>query len=160
MLPDAQHPDGGMVGTAKPCKIKVHLCQRRAAFGLYKTFERTKFNHVHFQNGANTPRAATEILRVLRPGGTFCVMVYNRRSLLAAQAWSSLRGKVAVGLAGMAVLASFAFFFPILAAQPLTPDAWRSRIWFADCARPGAPTLQLPDDQINQGPPPGGWCWI
>jgi ubiquinone/menaquinone biosynthesis C-methylase UbiE len=44
----------------------------------------------------DTPRAAREILRVLRPGGRFCVMVYNRRSLLAAQAWlvyGALRGR-------------------------------------------------------------------
>src|SRR5258706_15301897 len=31
--------------------------------------------------------AAKEILRVLRPGGKFCVMIYNRRSVVALQAW-------------------------------------------------------------------------
>jgi ubiquinone/menaquinone biosynthesis C-methylase UbiE len=44
----------------------------------------------------DTPRAAREILRVLRPGGRFCVMVYNRHSLVALQAWlvyGALRGK-------------------------------------------------------------------
>jgi dolichyl-phosphate-mannose-protein mannosyltransferase len=80
--------------------------------------------------------------------------------LLAAWAWSSLPGRVATAAAAVAVAVSFAFFFPVLTAQPLAPDAWRSRIWFADCARPGAPTLELPDDQINSGPPPSGWCWI
>lgn len=35
----------------------------------------------------DTRQSAAEILRVLRPGGRFCVMVYNRRSLLALQAW-------------------------------------------------------------------------
>jgi len=43
----------------------------------------------------DTLRAAREILRVLRPGGRFCVMVYNRRSLVAVQAWlvyAALRG--------------------------------------------------------------------
>ena len=43
----------------------------------------------------DTPRAAREILRVLRPGGEFRVMVYNRHSLVAAQAWvvfAALRG--------------------------------------------------------------------
>ncbi len=86
--------------------------------------------------------------------------LYGALGLLAAHAWSSLRGRVAVGLAGVAVLASFAFFLPILTAQPMTPDEWRARIWFTDCDRPGAPTLLLPDDQINAGPPPSGWCWI
>lgn len=80
--------------------------------------------------------------------------------LVAARAWSSLPGRVATGAAAVAVAVSFVFFFPLLTAQPLAPDAWRSRIWFADCERPGAPTLQLPDDQINTGPPPSGWCWI
>src|SRR5579872_5821092 len=44
----------------------------------------------------DTARAAREILRVLRPGGRFCVMVYNRRSVVAAQAWLAyglLRGR-------------------------------------------------------------------
>jgi dolichyl-phosphate-mannose-protein mannosyltransferase len=80
--------------------------------------------------------------------------------LVAAWAWSSLGGRVAIGVAAASVAISFAFFLPVLIAAPLTPDAWRSRIWFTDCERPGAPTLQLPDDQINQGPPPVGWCWI
>lgn len=86
--------------------------------------------------------------------------LYGALGLLAARAWSSLRGRVAVGVAGVAVLASFAFFYPILTAQPMTPNEWRARVWFTDCDRPGAPTLQLPDDQISDGPPPSGWCWI
>jgi dolichyl-phosphate-mannose--protein O-mannosyl transferase len=80
--------------------------------------------------------------------------------LVAAMAWSSLAGRIATGLAAAAVAVSFAFFFPILTAAPLSPDEWRTRIWFTDCSRPGAPTLTLPDDEINQGPPPSGWCWI
>jgi dolichyl-phosphate-mannose--protein O-mannosyl transferase len=80
--------------------------------------------------------------------------------LVAALAWSSVPGRVATGLAATAVAVSFVFFYPVLTAAPMTPDAWRSRIWFSDCARPGAPTLTLPDDEINQGPPPSGWCWI
>jgi hypothetical protein len=43
----------------------------------------------------------------------------------------------------------------------LEPDAWRTRIRLTDCERPGGePTLTLPDDEINSGPPPEGWCWI
>ena len=86
--------------------------------------------------------------------------LYGALGLLAARAWGSLRGRVAVGLAGVAVLASFAFFYPILTAQAMTPDEWRTRIWFTDCSRPGAPTLTVPDDEISTGPPPSGWCWI
>jgi len=80
--------------------------------------------------------------------------------LLAARAWASLSGRVATVAAAAAVAASFVFFMPMLTAAPLTPGDWRSRIWFTDCERPGAPTLELPDDQVNQGPPPVGWCWI
>ena len=86
--------------------------------------------------------------------------LYAALGLWAALAWSSLPGRIAVGLAALAVAVSFVFFYPILTAAPLTPDAWRSRIWFADCSRPGAPTLTLPDDEIDRGPPPTGWCWI
>jgi dolichyl-phosphate-mannose-protein mannosyltransferase len=86
--------------------------------------------------------------------------LYAALGLLAARAWSSVAARVTTGVAGLAVAASFVFFLPILTAQPLTPEAWRARIWFADCDRPGAPTLELPDDEINRGPPPSGWCWI
>lgn len=44
----------------------------------------------------DTSKAAREILRVLRPGGTFCVMVYNRYSMVAFQTWllhAALRGR-------------------------------------------------------------------
>jgi dolichyl-phosphate-mannose-protein mannosyltransferase len=80
--------------------------------------------------------------------------------VLAAWAWASLRGRVAILAAGVAVAVSFVFFFPVLTAQPLSPNDWRARIWFTDCARPGAPTLELPNDVIDKGPPPNGWCWI
>jgi dolichyl-phosphate-mannose--protein O-mannosyl transferase len=59
-----------------------------------------------------------------------------------------------------ASVAGFLFFWPIATASPLSPDDWRLRMWFTDCERPGAPTLELPDDTINTGPPPDGWCWI
>ena len=45
-------------------------------------------------------------------------------------------------------------------ALPLDANAWRARMWLTDCARPGAATLELPDDQTSAGPPPSGWCWI
>ena len=77
-----------------------------------------------------------------------------------AWAWKRGLGRAALGVAAAAVLAWFAFFWPMLTAQPLSPGEWRDRIWFSDCARPGASTLELPDDEINQGPPPSGWCWI
>jgi dolichyl-phosphate-mannose-protein mannosyltransferase len=86
--------------------------------------------------------------------------LFGALGLVAARAWSSLRGRLAIGVAAASVAVWVAFFWPMLTAAPLTPDGWRSRIWFTDCERPGAPTLQLPDDQVNSGPPPAGWCWI
>jgi hypothetical protein len=67
---------------------------------------------------------------------------------------------VAVGAVLAGCLALFVFFAPVLMALPLTPEEWRSRMWLTDCERPGAETLTLPDDEISQGPPPSGWCWI
>jgi dolichyl-phosphate-mannose--protein O-mannosyl transferase len=80
--------------------------------------------------------------------------------LVAARAWGSGAGKVAVSVAGVAVLAWVTFFYPVLTAQPLRPDEWLARMWLTDCQRPGAPSLELPDDEISSGPPPSGWCWI
>jgi dolichyl-phosphate-mannose-protein mannosyltransferase len=86
--------------------------------------------------------------------------LFGALGLVAAWAWRSLAGRATIAVAAASVAVSFAFFWPMLTAAPLTPDGWRSRIWFTDCERPGAPTLELPDDQINSGPPPTGWCWI
>jgi dolichyl-phosphate-mannose-protein mannosyltransferase len=86
--------------------------------------------------------------------------LYGALGLVAALVWRSTAGRITTGLAAATVAASLVFFYPVLTAAPLSPDDWRSRIWFTDCARPGAPTLALPDDEINQGPPPSGWCWI
>jgi len=86
--------------------------------------------------------------------------LYAALGLVAAAAWRTLAGRVVGGAFAVAVLVSFAFFFPILTALPLAPDEWRSRMWATDCDRRGIPTLQLPDDEIDTGPPPTGWCWI
>jgi dolichyl-phosphate-mannose-protein mannosyltransferase len=79
---------------------------------------------------------------------------------IAAVRWRGwARGLLVIGLA--AALAGFLFFWPIATASPLAPDDWRLRMWFTNCERPdGAPTLELPDDSSNIGPPPEGWCWI
>lgn len=78
---------------------------------------------------------------------------------IAATRWRGwTRGSLGVVLA--LAVASFLFFWPLATATPLSPDEWQMRLWFTDCERPGAPTLTLPDDTINSGPPPEGWCWI
>lgn len=86
--------------------------------------------------------------------------LYGAAGLGVAWAWQWISGRITTGIVAVAVLAMFAFFFPVATALPMEPDAWRARMWATDCSRPGAPTLQLPDDEIDQGPPPSGWCWI
>jgi dolichyl-phosphate-mannose-protein mannosyltransferase len=86
--------------------------------------------------------------------------LYAAAGLAAAWAWRWMAGRVAAVVVAVGVLAMFAFFFPLLTALPMQPDDWRARMWLTDCARPGAPTLELPDGTISSGPPPAGWCWI
>ena len=78
----------------------------------------------------------------------------------AAWGWRTVAGRVGAAVFGVLAIASFAIYVPLLTALPLEPDGWRARMVFRDCERPGAPTLELPDDEISSGPPPGGWCWI
>jgi ubiquinone/menaquinone biosynthesis C-methylase UbiE len=54
-------------------------------------FPDRSFDHVYswgvIHHTPDPAAAAREILRVLRPGGSFCVMIYNRHSVVALQAW-------------------------------------------------------------------------
>jgi ubiquinone/menaquinone biosynthesis C-methylase UbiE len=72
----------------------------RVADAEHLPFDDASFDRIYswgvIHHTPDTASAAREILRVLRPGGSFCVMVYNRRSLLAAQAWlvfGAMRGR-------------------------------------------------------------------
>jgi dolichyl-phosphate-mannose-protein mannosyltransferase len=86
--------------------------------------------------------------------------MYAALGILLAWGWRWVAARVVAAALGVGVVALFAFFFPILTALPLAPDDWRGRMWLTDCERPGAPTLELPDDATSSGPPPDGWCWI
>ena len=86
--------------------------------------------------------------------------LYAACGVLLAWSWHWMAARVGAVAVGVALVALFAFFFPVLTALPLDEDGWRTRMWLTDCARPGAPTLQLPDDEISDGAPPSGWCWI
>jgi dolichyl-phosphate-mannose--protein O-mannosyl transferase len=78
----------------------------------------------------------------------------------AAWAWQRVSGRVAVAAYGLIILASFAFYLPLLTALPIDADAWRMRMLFRDCEGSGTATQALPDDSTSQGEPPPGWCWI
>lgn len=81
-------------------------------------------------------------------------------ALAAIWAWQWTAGRVATGVLAVAIVASVAWFGPLVVALPLDPDGWRSRILFTDCARPDGSSQELPDDQTSSGMPPVGWCWI
>jgi dolichyl-phosphate-mannose-protein mannosyltransferase len=77
-------------------------------------------------------------------------------------------------------VASFAFFYPVLAAVPISQDAWQDRVLFSDCSLQGVTlqgvlsTITLPSDVAPPTDIPGpypeatlrgagsplGWCWI
>lgn len=78
------------------------------------------------------------------------------------------RRKVLIGLVTTVALASFAFFYPILTAQPVSREAWLARVkWFSDCRRPPPPTIDFPAGggsrtvtvTLRSDDPPRGWCW-
>lgn len=79
---------------------------------------------------------------------------------LGVEAWRRTAGRVAVGVLGVAIVASVVWFGPLLVALPLDPGGWRARMLFTDCDRPDAPAQALPDDRTSSGLPPDGWCWI
>jgi dolichyl-phosphate-mannose-protein mannosyltransferase len=78
----------------------------------------------------------------------------------AAWAWQRTAWRVAAAAYGVLIVASFAFYLPLLTALPVEPEGWRTRILFADCERPDGSTQELPDDTTSIGAPPRGWCWI
>lgn len=79
----------------------AHTRQRLALFGLTSDLQAGDAENLPFPDASfdvvyswgvihhspDTPRAAAEILRVLRPGGRLSVMVYQRRSLIGVMLW-------------------------------------------------------------------------
>ena len=55
-------------------------------------FADASFDHVYswgvLHHSPNTPKAIADALRVLRPGGTFAIMVYNKWSLVGLMLWA------------------------------------------------------------------------
>jgi dolichyl-phosphate-mannose--protein O-mannosyl transferase len=71
----------------------------------------------------------------------------------------SRAGRVVNGAWLGLALASFLFFYPIVAMVPLDPADWQRRIWFRDC-REELLVGDPPRPGFVPGPPPEGWCWI
>lgn len=87
-----------------------HSRQRLALLGLNSTIQVGDAEHLPFADASfdlvyswgvihhspDTPAAAREILRVLRPGGRFAVMIYHRKSFVGYMLWlryAALRGR-------------------------------------------------------------------
>lgn len=100
-------------------------------------------------------RNAVFLFYILPTVPLLCLAVAYVLTTIAARATA---GRIAVAAYLAACLAAFAFYYPVLAAVPTAPDAWRTRILFNDCAI-GADFRELPDDESSQGDPPEGWCW-
>jgi dolichyl-phosphate-mannose--protein O-mannosyl transferase len=68
------------------------------------------------------------------------------------------RGIIAGFAATTVVL--FAFYYPVLAGEPMRYDSWRDRLLFRNCGavvqHVGGQTLPF----AGEGGPPRGWCWI
>lgn len=68
--------------------------------------------------------------------------------------------RIGVAAFAAASIGLFAFYYPVLAAVPIAPPAWESRILFDDCRdtiySKGEPRRPV----LKPEPPPAGWCWI
>ncbi|MSP92811.1 MAG: methyltransferase domain-containing protein [Myxococcales bacterium] len=83
--------EAGIAMTRRRLQLEGLSSQLQRADAEHLPFDTARFDFVYswgvIHHTPDTTAAAREILRVLKPGGRFTVMVYNRRSLLAAQAW-------------------------------------------------------------------------
>lgn len=96
---------------------------------------------------------------------------------MAAIAQSLVRrlwGKGIVAVFSIAVVALFAFYYPVVTYRPLTKEQWSSRMWiFTDCRRPDRSPLTVIETNTRNGTletttleygraylPPTGFCWI
>jgi dolichyl-phosphate-mannose-protein mannosyltransferase len=118
------------------------------------------------------PARQTSFLFYLLPSVPFlCLALGYAAAAVVRLRWGSA---MTLSYAG-AVLASFVFFYPVLAAVPVPEDAWRARVLFDDCDLQGVSlsTIELPagvtpppdtpgpyPEATMRGSPPDGWCWI
>ena len=73
--------------------------------------------------------------------------------VVAGRLWQVTAGRVAVVALAVLAVAAFAYMYPVLTANPLTPGQWRDRVILRQCPQ------RLP--QLSQhARPPSGWCWV
>ncbi len=107
---------------------------------------------------------STSFLFYLLPAVPFLSIALAYTATLMAR---SLAGKAAFALFSSAAVLLFAFYYPVLAAVPLSPSSWDRRILFDDCRGTTAMArvalggrTRLVPDLTRGGNPPVGWCWV
>jgi dolichyl-phosphate-mannose-protein mannosyltransferase len=107
----------------------------------------------------------------LLPSVPFMYLAIGRVVQAIADWWA---GRALVALYGVAVLAMFAYFYPVLSQAALPEEQWQERMWFESCDRtpPKTATSTFLETKmratltrtsvstLQESPPPDGWCWI
>jgi len=107
----------------------------------------------------------------LLPSVPFMYLALGRVVQAIADWWP---GRALVALYGVAVIALFAYFYPVLAQASLPERQWQARMWFESCDRIPAKTTTSTSVEtrrratvtrtsvstLEESPPPDGWCWI
>ena len=107
----------------------------------------------------------------LLPSVPFMYLAIGRVVQAIADWWP---GRALVALYSVAVLATFAYFYPVLAQAALPKDQWQARMWFESCDRTPPKTAtstflqtkrratltRTSVSTLQESPPPDGWCWI
>jgi dolichyl-phosphate-mannose-protein mannosyltransferase len=100
--------------------------------------------------------------------------MYLALAYVSVRMWRRTAGKVAVVATGLFVVASFAFYYPVLAYVPISEQAFKTRMFAFDNCRP--PKLNLFFFKSTVGgsvtgferqtapaayhAPPESWCWL
>jgi dolichyl-phosphate-mannose-protein mannosyltransferase len=101
--------------------------------------------------------------------------------MCVAVGWAALRlsrstpGKAAAATLAIGAVGLFAYYYPVLAARPISVESWRDRMVFTDCDLQGLTLSDIdlrnletpvdapgpyPEAMLRLGAPPEGWCWI
>jgi dolichyl-phosphate-mannose-protein mannosyltransferase len=100
-------------------------------------------------------------------------------ALVLRRIFETWEGKAATAIFAVGAIASFAFYYPVIAYAPLDQKAWDKRItpvffnkykMFADCAKP-LEAVEVTETGVDKtiirtqtttdtDAPPDGWCWI
>jgi dolichyl-phosphate-mannose-protein mannosyltransferase len=100
--------------------------------------------------------------------------MYLGMAYAAVRMWRRTMGKIAVVATGLFVVASFAFYYPVLAYVPISQQGFDARMFAFDNCRPpkldlfffkskvvdGVTTFERQTAPAVHAVPPEGWCWL